>query len=56
MATTVTTHVAVQSAVEVHRVVTVDGVETARTVVATVYEPEVADLLVLALGTQTVED
>jgi hypothetical protein len=56
MATTVTTHIAVPSAIEVHRVVTVDGVETASTLVATVYEPATAAALVQALGTTTVED
>lgn len=56
MAITVTTHIAVPAAIEVLRVVTVDGVETERTVVATAYEAGTANLLAIALGTQTVED
>ena len=56
MATTVTTHITAPSAIEVIRIVTVDGVETGRTVVATVYEPAVADLLAQTLGTTTADD
>jgi hypothetical protein len=56
MATTVTTHIIAPSAIEVIRVVTVDGVETSHTVVATVYEPAPAELLAQALGTHTAED
>jgi hypothetical protein len=56
MATTVTTHITAPSAIEVIRIVTVDGVEAGRAVVATVYEPGPAELLAQALGTHTAED
>ena len=56
LATTVTTHVPEVTAIDIVRVITVDGVEQSRTVIATAYDQASADLIVQTLGTQTLED